>query len=67
MEVARAQRAREKLDAREVALNEQMADSASDHGRLRELDEELWALSAERDAPQGAWLEASEGLEQPPR
>jgi len=44
-----------------------MAGSAGHHGRLRELAEELHALSAERDALEGAWLEASESIEQLPR
>jgi ATP-binding cassette subfamily F protein uup len=62
-EVARLERALEKLEDRQAGLHEAMAASATDHGRLRELDAELSALAAERDALEASWLELSEALE----
>jgi ATP-binding cassette subfamily F protein uup len=62
-EVARLERALDKLTAREAELHEQMAAAATDHDRLRELDGELRALAAERDELEAAWLERSEALE----
>jgi ATP-binding cassette subfamily F protein uup len=62
-EVARLERTMERLDAREAELHELMAAQADDHGRLRELSDELAALRTERDDAEAAWLEASELLE----
>ncbi|HEV7752099.1 MAG TPA: ABC-F family ATP-binding cassette domain-containing protein, partial [Baekduia sp.] len=62
-EVARLERALDKLSDRETALHEDMAASATDHTRLRELQAELTALLAEREALEAAWLETSEALE----
>jgi ATP-binding cassette subfamily F protein uup len=62
-EVQRLERALERLDDREAALHESMAASATDHGRLRELNGELAALTAEREQLEGAWLETSAALE----
>jgi ATP-binding cassette subfamily F protein uup len=62
-EVARLERALDKLTARETQLHEDMAASATDHTRLRELQSELTALVAERDEIESAWLETSESLE----
>jgi ABC transport system ATP-binding/permease protein len=62
-EVARLERALDKLTTREADLHEQMAAAATDHGRLRELDAELRALAAEREELEAAWLEGSEALE----
>jgi ATP-binding cassette subfamily F protein uup len=62
-EVARLERALEKLEGRQAGLHEAMAASATDHGRLRELNAELAALTAERDALEASWLELSEALE----
>jgi ATP-binding cassette subfamily F protein uup len=62
-EVARLERALDKLTVREAELHEQMAAAATDHDRLRELDAELRAVAAERDALEAAWLERSEALE----
>ncbi len=62
-ELQRAERALERLERREAELHEQMAASAADHMRLRELQEALDAAVAERDELEGAWLEASEALE----
>ena len=62
-EVQRLERALEKLETREAALHEDMAQSATDHARLRELNEELAALVAEREELEAAWLETSTALE----
>jgi ATP-binding cassette subfamily F protein uup len=62
-EVQRIERALARAEEREAALHEQMADAASDHGRLRELNEELAALHAEREQLEADWLEHSETLE----
>jgi ATP-binding cassette subfamily F protein uup len=62
-EVARLERALDKLTAREAELHEQMAAAATDHDRLRELDAELRALAGERDELEADWLERSEALE----
>ena len=55
-EVARLERALERLDARETELHEAMAASATDHGRLADLQAELAAVEAE-------WMETAEALE----
>jgi ATP-binding cassette subfamily F protein uup len=62
-EVARLERALDKLTAREAALHEEMATAATDHERLRALQNELQALVAEREEAEAAWLETSETLE----
>jgi ATP-binding cassette subfamily F protein uup len=62
-EVARVERALEKLEGRQARLHEAMAASATDHGRLRELQAELGELTAERDGLEASWLELSEALE----
>ena len=62
-EVQRLERALEKLDARETVLHEEMAASATDHGRLRELQVELETLAAERLELEAAWMTAAEALE----
>jgi ABC transport system ATP-binding/permease protein len=40
-----------------------MEESASDHGRLAELQSELETLAAEREQLEAAWVETSESLE----
>src|SRR5215217_4958332 len=62
-EAARLERALEKLAAREQALHADMAASATDHERLRELQGQLDALAAEREDAEAAWLEAAETAE----
>jgi ABC transport system ATP-binding/permease protein len=62
-ELARVERALERLGAREAQLHEDMAAAATDPGRLRALGEELRAVTAERDDLEAAWLETSEALE----
>jgi ATP-binding cassette subfamily F protein uup len=63
-DVQRLERSLGKLDAREAALQQDMAASAADHGRLGALNEELAALRDQRDALERAWLETSAVLEQ---
>jgi ATP-binding cassette subfamily F protein uup len=53
----------ERLAARETALSERMAEVASDHARLTELQAELEAAIAEREALETSWLERTEALE----
>jgi ATP-binding cassette subfamily F protein uup len=62
-EVARLERAMEKLAERETALHEEMAGAATDHVRLRQLQADLEAVVGEREALEVAWLETSEALE----
>jgi ATP-binding cassette subfamily F protein uup len=62
-EVARVERALERIDEREAALQEEMAASATDHARLAALDAELRARRAERESLEAEWLELSEALE----
>jgi ATP-binding cassette subfamily F protein uup len=60
-EVARLERAIEKLSARETAIYEAMSANGSDHARLGELQSELEAVGAEREQQEAAWMEAAEG------
>ena len=62
-EAARLERALEKLGERERDLHTQMAASATDFDRLRELQAELTGLEAQREEAEAAWLEVSEALE----
>jgi ABC transport system ATP-binding/permease protein len=62
-EAARLERALEKLADREQQLHADMATSATDHVRLRELQAELDAVAAERKDAEAAWLEAAETAE----
>jgi ATP-binding cassette subfamily F protein uup len=62
-EAQRLERALDRLGEREAALHEAMAEAATDHVRLRELQADLAAVSAERESLEAAWLEAAEALE----
>jgi ATP-binding cassette subfamily F protein uup len=62
-ELKRLERAIEQGAEREHALHQQMAEHASDHARLSELQAELQQLSAERGELETSWLELSESLE----
>ena len=46
-----------------LELQAEMAQAATDAGRLRELAETLAALTAERESLEATWLELSERLE----
>jgi ATP-binding cassette subfamily F protein uup len=62
-EVSRLERAIEKLDAGEAALWEEMAEAATDPGRLREIGDRQAAMAAEREQLEAAWIAASEAIE----
>jgi len=62
-EVARLERALEKLEGRETQLHEAMAAAATDHAALRGLQADLKALLGEREEAEAAWMEQSELLE----
>jgi ATP-binding cassette subfamily F protein uup len=59
-EVARLERALEKLGEREEQLHTDMAAAATDHVRLRELQQALSENAAERERLETEWLEAAE-------
>ena len=61
-EVARLERSIEKLAAREMTLQEQMAAAATDHVHLRELQSALAALVQEREALEAEWMDTAEAL-----
>jgi ATP-binding cassette subfamily F protein uup len=61
--IARIDKQLERLAEREAALHAEMAESVSDHERLAALSEQLGALTAEKDALEGEWLEAAAILE----
>ena len=62
-EAARLERALERLTEREQALHADMASSATDHERLRDLQAQLDAVAAEREDAEAAWLEAAQTAE----
>ena len=62
-EAARLERRMEVLVAKEEELHVQLAEAATDPGRLLELDAELKAVVAEREQVEHAWLEAAERAE----
>ena len=59
-EVARLERALEKVREREESLHTEMAAAATDHVRLRELQQALSENASERDRLEHEWLEAAE-------
>ena len=63
IEAKRMESAIEKLTAEEATLETEMATSATDHGRLGELQVELERLVAERERFEASWLELAESLE----
>ncbi|MFT4036249.1 MAG: ABC-F family ATP-binding cassette domain-containing protein [Patulibacter sp.] len=56
----RAERAIEKAEARAAELHEQMAQAATDPARLRELQDELTAVTTAKDDAEAEWMEAAE-------
>ncbi|MEA2480803.1 MAG: transport system ATP-binding/permease protein, partial [Thermoleophilaceae bacterium] len=62
-EVVRIERALERLADREATLHEDMALAATDHARLRGLNDDLAALAAERERLESEWLETAASLE----
>ena len=59
-ELARLERSLSRLAEREGRLHQQMAEAASDHEAVLELDAQLRAVHAERDEVEQAWLDAAE-------
>jgi ATP-binding cassette subfamily F protein uup len=62
-EAQRLERALDRLGERETSLHAAMAEAATDHARLRELQAELGDVTSERESLEAAWLEAAETLE----
>jgi ATP-binding cassette subfamily F protein uup len=62
-DVARLERALERVSERDAALQAEMAVAATDHVRLGELQAELEAARAERERLEAEWLEAAALLE----
>jgi ATP-binding cassette subfamily F protein uup len=62
-ELQRLERALERLSEREQQLHAAMAQSATDHARLRELQAELQARVAERERLEAGWMELAEAIE----
>ncbi|MEA2190278.1 MAG: transport system ATP-binding/permease protein, partial [Solirubrobacteraceae bacterium] len=62
-QVARLERAIERLAEREHELHAQMAASATDHTRLGELQRAIELLVAEREALEADWMASAEALE----
>ena len=59
-ELARLERAIEKVSAREARIHDEMAAAATDHERVLGLDQELRALLVEKESLEEAWLLAAE-------
>jgi ATP-binding cassette subfamily F protein uup len=59
-DLARLEQQLARIDERVIALYEQMADAATDHQRLLDLQGELDQLAGEKDGLELAWLEAAE-------
>jgi ATP-binding cassette subfamily F protein uup len=59
-ELTRLERRIATLEKREAELHRQLAEHATDHVRVTELDGELRAVGADRDAAESAWLELAE-------
>jgi ATP-binding cassette subfamily F protein uup len=55
-ELTRLERRVETLQRRETALHEQLAQHATDYAKVADLDAELRAVAAEREAAEEAWL-----------
>jgi ATPase subunit of ABC transporter with duplicated ATPase domains len=59
-ELARLERSMSRLSEREARLHAQMAEAASDHQAVTELDTQLRAVLAEKNDLEEAWLAAAE-------
>ena len=59
-ELTRLERRIATLEKREAELHRQLAEHATDHLRVTELDAELRAVGADRHAAESAWLELAE-------
>ncbi|MGQ0847037.1 MAG: ABC-F family ATP-binding cassette domain-containing protein [Sporichthyaceae bacterium] len=63
-EVVRIERRLDRIRDEEAKLHQQMAEHASDHAKVLELDAKLRAFLTERDQLEEAWLEAAELAQQ---
>jgi ATP-binding cassette subfamily F protein uup len=61
-ELARLERRVATLEAREAELHAALAAHATDYQRVAELDAELRAVNADREATETAWLDLSDRL-----
>jgi ABC-type multidrug transport system ATPase subunit len=61
-ELSRLERQIGKLEQRESALHDQLAENATDYGRITELDGQLRAVRAEREQTEEAWLKLAEQM-----
>ncbi|MGW4206033.1 ABC-F family ATP-binding cassette domain-containing protein [Streptomyces sp. NPDC004726] len=59
-ELQRIERQLDKISGKEKALHDQIADNATDFGKVAKLDTELRELAAERDDLELRWLELAE-------
>ncbi len=59
-ELSRVERSIGKLDSREKALHAELAEAATDPGRLQTLGAELKAVRAEKDAAEEQWMTLAE-------
>jgi ABC transport system ATP-binding/permease protein len=62
-ELTRLERRIATLEKQEARLHEQLAEHATDHVKVTELDAQLRSVGAERDAAESAWLELAETVE----
>jgi ATP-binding cassette subfamily F protein uup len=60
-ELTRLERLIVRLDKREKALHEKLAEAAADHAKATALDTELREVLAEKISAEDAWLELAEG------
>jgi ATP-binding cassette subfamily F protein uup len=60
-ELTRLERAIARFEEREAELHEQLAQHATDHEKVLELDAQLRAISTQREAAEEAWLALAEG------
>ncbi|MDQ1632061.1 MAG: transport system ATP-binding/permease protein [Frankiaceae bacterium] len=60
-ELTRLERLIVRLDKREKALHEQLAEAAADHAKALALDAELREVLAEKISAEDAWLDLAEG------
>jgi ATP-binding cassette subfamily F protein uup len=58
--MTRLERTIARLEKREAELHEQLAQHATDHEKVLDLDAQLRAISAEREATEQAWLELAD-------
>jgi len=62
-ELARLERRIATLDKRAASLHAQLAEHATDHVKVTELDAELRAVGAEKETAETAWLELAEAAD----